>query len=268
MKVIILAAGQGQRLRPLSDGVPKSLVQVNGKSLLDRQLKVIDSCGISDISLVTGYQHEKLSFFPGKKFFNMNFVSTNMVYSLFCAHELFDGSDDVIVAYGDIIYSKEVLASLIAAEGDIAVVADREWQLLWECRMENPLDDAESFRSDEDGNVIELGKKINRLEEATAQYIGLFKISASVCRKFFEIFQNMEEDSEYDSAEVTNLYMTSYLQYLIDCKFMGVKACFIDGGWLEVDSVSDISSYNTVLEEDFNGKKSSLFSKKLCRILE
>jgi L-glutamine-phosphate cytidylyltransferase len=231
-------------------------------------LKVIESCGISDISLVTGYQHEKLNFFPGKKFLNSNFASTNMVYSLFCAHELFDGNDDVIVAYGDIIYAQEVLKSLITAQGDVAVVADKKWQLLWQCRMENPLDDAESFKSDADDNVIELGKKISRLEDASAQYIGLFKISASVCRTFFEIFQNMEKDSAYDSAEVSNLYMTSYLQHLIDGKYMGVKACFIDGGWLEVDSVSDINSYNAVLEDNFKGKNNSLFSKKLCRILE
>ena len=57
MKVVILAAGQGTRLRPLTDSCPKCMVEVNGRSIIERQLDTMRSCGIKecDITVVAGY---------------------------------------------------------------------------------------------------------------------------------------------------------------------------------------------------------------------
>ena len=62
MKVIILAAGQGTRLRPLTDEVPKCMVKLNSKSLIERQIESIKACGVleQDIYILTGYKEEKL----------------------------------------------------------------------------------------------------------------------------------------------------------------------------------------------------------------
>ena len=58
MKVIILAAGQGTRLRPFTDEKPKCMVEVAGISIIDRQLNTMKKCGIKekDITIITGYQ--------------------------------------------------------------------------------------------------------------------------------------------------------------------------------------------------------------------
>ena len=87
MKVIILAAGQGTRLRPLTDNCPKCMVEVNGKSIIERQLETMYACGIKedDITVIAGYRNEVLQDRfrnTGIRFVvNNDFETTNMVYS-------------------------------------------------------------------------------------------------------------------------------------------------------------------------------------------
>ena len=133
MKIIILAAGQGTRLRPLTDNQPKCMVEVKGKSLIERQLLTMYSCGIEeeDITIVGGYKSEVLKkrLENTKIHFsiNENFPSTNMVYSLMCAKDLMEGEEDIIISYGDILYSKEVFEKVLASEEDMSVIVDDGW---------------------------------------------------------------------------------------------------------------------------------------------
>ncbi|MBK1652709.1 sugar phosphate nucleotidyltransferase [Halorhodospira halochloris] len=60
MRAIILAAGQGTRLRPLTDDRPKCMVELEGKPLLEHQLEVLRGAGIEDIHVVGGYRAEWL----------------------------------------------------------------------------------------------------------------------------------------------------------------------------------------------------------------
>ena len=59
-KVLILAAGKGSRLYPLTIDKPKCLVHLFGKSLLQRQVDAITQCGIENLHIVTGYQYQKI----------------------------------------------------------------------------------------------------------------------------------------------------------------------------------------------------------------
>ncbi len=67
MKVIIVAAGLGSRLNPLTNDKPKGLLKIKGKSILERQLEILRQCGVRDISIVRGYKGEKI---------NVEFVKT------------------------------------------------------------------------------------------------------------------------------------------------------------------------------------------------
>ncbi|WP_232220425.1 NTP transferase domain-containing protein [Legionella tunisiensis] len=84
---MILAAGQGTRLRPLTNNMPKCLVQLCGKSLLQRQIDTLKICGIDSIQIVTGYCSENIEAlgYPTSK--NGEYETTNMVYSLFTARD-------------------------------------------------------------------------------------------------------------------------------------------------------------------------------------
>ena len=104
MNAIILAAGEGKRLRPLTNDRPKCLIEFNGKTLLDRQISVFKKCGIDDITVVTGYNHQMFKNYDVQYVRNVDFATTNMVRSLFCAERKISDSSIFIYDYRKIIF--------------------------------------------------------------------------------------------------------------------------------------------------------------------
>jgi len=125
MRVIILAAGQGTRLRPLTDDRPKCLVELGGVSLLERQARVLAGEGFRDLCVVGGYRADQIESRGFRVVRNPRYEQTNMVASLFCVAEAFDGGDDVLVAYGDIVYERRVLRAVAASPAAIALAVAR-----------------------------------------------------------------------------------------------------------------------------------------------
>ncbi|MCK5110914.1 MAG: phosphocholine cytidylyltransferase family protein [Arcobacteraceae bacterium] len=242
MKIIILAAGQGTRLRPLTNDRPKCMVEYNQKPIIDYILSTIQECDLKDIALINGYKKDVLEEYLKEKelifFTNDNFDKTNMVSTLFCAKDFMD--DDLIISYADIIYKKEVLDKLINSKNDFSVVVDRKWKKLWSQRMENPLDDAETLKIT-NGNIKELGKKPNSYQDIEGQYIGLIKISKNLIHKVIKFYERLDKTKLYDEKDFDNMYMTSFIQMIID-NLCDVKPVFIDGGWLEIDCIDDMNS--------------------------
>jgi choline kinase len=243
MKVIIVAAGQGTRLRPLTNDKPKCMVEYKNRSIIDYILDTISQCNIKDIAIVNGYKKEVLEKHLETKdikfFTNKDFDKTNMVSTLFCAKEFMD--DDIIISYADIIYKKEVLEKLINSKDDFSVVVDKNWKELWSVRMENPLEDAETLKV-KDNKIIELGKKPNNYDEIEGQYIGLIKISKKVLSKVIKFYESLDKTKLYDDKDFDNMYMTSFIQMIID-SLINVNPMYINGGWLEIDSVEDLKVY-------------------------
>ena len=123
----------GTRLRPLTDDKPKCMVEVNGRSIIERQLDTMRACGIKeeDITIVCGYcsnvlkkkiEDTKIHFIV-----NEQYETTNMVCSLMCAKSLMEAEEDSIISYGDIIYSEAVFRKILDAEDDISVIVDDGW---------------------------------------------------------------------------------------------------------------------------------------------
>jgi len=250
LRVIILAAGEGKRLRPYTEDIPKCMVELAGNSLLSYQLSTIKECNISldKVALVGGYQSKALDKFNLKKFENINYSSTNMVTTLFCAHEFMQYDEDLIISYGDIIYEEKVLKALLNSDDEVVVSADIEWESLWRMRMAEPLDDAETFVLDDDLFIQELGKKPNSLSQVQAQYMGLIKIRGDKISKLIDIYQKMDRHINYDGQNFNNMYMTSFIQHLINIGWK-VKAKLVQNGWLEVDTVDDLKCYERMFKE-------------------
>ncbi|NNL95809.1 MAG: NTP transferase domain-containing protein, partial [Xanthomonadales bacterium] len=101
MKLLILAAGMGTRLKPLTDDKPKVLTELNGKTLLQRQLDTAHEAGVHDVVLIGGYLADQLRGFGAELVINEDYATTNMVQSLFCARSHF--GNDFIMSYGDIV---------------------------------------------------------------------------------------------------------------------------------------------------------------------
>ena len=91
-RAVILAAGQGTRLRPLTNDKPKCLVELAGKSLLSRQIEVLDAAGITDIQIATSYREDQIRSLGYPTAHNPDYEHTNMVESLFSARPFLERS--------------------------------------------------------------------------------------------------------------------------------------------------------------------------------
>jgi len=249
LKAIILAAGEGKRLRPLTDKVPKGLVNIFGKSLLEWQIDTYHSCNINDISIVTGYKGDMIKFPNVTYYRNEKYDSTNMVETLFCAREKL--TDSVIVSYGDIVFEKNILDKLIASNEDYSVIIDKKWEHYWKKRFAEPLDDAESLLLDENNYITEIGQKTDRIEKIQGQYIGLMKFQNDALvfiQKFYDQLKKSGKNPVNPHIPFERSYMTDFLQGLINEK-RRLKAVFTDNGWLELDSIDDFQLYQNKFKD-------------------
>jgi len=243
MKLIILAAGSGTRLRPYTDSLPKCMVPVLGRPLIDRLMDSIRAAGIDNVVIVRGYQADRLELsgddLPANFSFVLNpeFATTNMIYSLWTArHEI---TDPVIISYADILYEPQVLKALIAVPDDISVVVDRDWRAYWERRFDDPLSDAESLSVDGAGNIESIGQKASDANDIRGQYIGLMKFSGGGVDALTAAMEAHHRGEGTSTRNFHQMYMTDLLQGMIDGGTR-IRPVWIDGGWVEVDSVKDL----------------------------
>lgn len=253
MNAIILAAGKGERLRPLTENKPKCLVSLFGKTLLEWQVETFHNQGIHDITIVTGYKSDLIKNPELKKIENKNYDSTNMVETLFCAQS--ELKESTIVSYGDILFDKEILKKLVNDTNDFSVVVDENWYDLWKLRFKNPLDDAESLKFDDNLFLQSIGQPVKKIEEIQSQYIGLMKFQNEGISKLKSSYQNAKEISKKESNPLNpkinfeKSYMTDLLNYLIKIGTK-IKAVKISGGWLELDSMDDYELYQNLKIND------------------
>ena len=247
MQLIILAAGMGTRLMPITAKIPKCLVPLRGKTILEWQIEVAQSIGIEDIIVITGFRSEAIQI-PGiTKVHNPQYKNSNMVYSLFCAESIM--KPEFVISYGDIVYSPEILSRLIKSEAPISVVVDDKWKQYWNERFDNPLEDAESLKITNE-SIYSIGQKPNDLKEIESQYIGLTCIKHSGKKAFLDTYK---EFNEKNPMSARHLYMTDLLQMLAD-QFIKLTPVHINRGWVEIDSISDLSiaekHFHTIIQNE------------------
>ena len=180
MRAIIVAAGMGRRLAPFTDDRPKCLVEVNGRSILERQLDAYRAAGVDDVVIVRGYKKESIDI-PGARYFdNDAFRENNILCSLFYAEPAMD--DAFLFSYSDIVFRPEVVRTAIDTPGDYSLVIDRLWQEAYVGRKNHPVDEGEVAKV-EDGRVTLVGKKTMPAAEATGEFIGLAHFSREAARR-------------------------------------------------------------------------------------
>lgn len=255
MRAVILAAGQGTRLRPLTDERPKCMVEVNGKPLIQWQIDCMVECGIQpkEILILTGYQEsvikEYINYSDITFISNPDYMTTNMVYTLMQAKNLLKVENDIILAYGDIIYKKEILQKLLSSKEALSVIVDVDWLSYWMQRMENPLEDAETLKMNKHKYLEEIGKKPVCLEDIEAQYIGLMRFQKEGVQDIFRFYKKIcEQDDKAMSYDYKTMYMTDLLQGLIE-NSTKIKGIEINRGWYEIDCYNDLKIVENELEK-------------------
>lgn len=235
-RAVILAAGRGTRLGPLTTELPKVMIELDGQTLLAHQRRSLAAAGITDVHLVLGHGAEAVKRHTDARgltfWHNPDYRTTNMVASLLCASDLLDGTSDLIVAYGDIVYEPRLLRALMALDATLGVVIDLAWRAYWEARMPDPLADAETLRMDEEGHILELGGRPGGYSDIEGQYTGLIRVaarSAPALRARADLLVKRDENS----------FMTALLQNAID-DGVCVQSAKVRNGWLEIDTPADL----------------------------
>lgn len=240
-RCIILAAGRGSRLHPYTADCPKCLTELGGASLIERQLATLRACGIDDIVIVTGYRADMLNLGGTHQAHNAEWETTNMVESLFAAEGAF--TDDIIVAYSDIIYEPRVLEALQGSEAPVSVIVDKAWRAYWEFRFDDPLSDAESLVIGDNGLISDIGNMVKHIDEIEAQYIGLMRFSGAGVQALRDARQSMRdaERAWKQKRPFEKAYMTDLLMEMI-LTGVSVTSVPVSSGWLEIDTVDDFES--------------------------
>jgi len=241
MRAVILAAGRGTRMGSIGEARPKCLVELAGKTLLDRQLAALSAGGASELGIVRGYRAEMLAR-PGVVCFeNPRWTETNMVLSL-AAAETWLSTGPLIVSYADIFYRREVVRELAAAAGELVIAYDPGWRRLWTRRFNNPLSDAETFRVSPSGRLLEIGGKTDRIEAIQGQYMGLLKFTPPAWRAVSELLNGLDPAAR-DALDITGL-----LRRLLQCDYP-VETLATAGNWGEIDSPADLALYEQMARD-------------------
>lgn len=243
MHAIILAAGRGSRMGKQTDDLPKCMLPLHGQPLINKQITALQQAGIKDIAVVCGYQKDKIQASGiTHRFENSRWQESNMVRSLMSADSWLK-QYDCIISYADIFYASSAITSLINSKAHLAVTYDVNFQTLWASRFADPLVDLETFKKDEQDNLLEIGKRPNNMSEVQGQYMGLLKFTPSGWRTILNILRSL------NSTQIDKLDMTSLLQHVISAGDV-IKTVPYKDHWGEVDHASDLMLYQQSFTHD------------------
>lgn len=236
MKALILAAGLGTRLAPITNDKPKSLVPVNGKPILMKQIENLLENGITDITIVSGYKAEILEkavheIYPNIKIINsIDYATTNNMYSAYIARDAI-GNNSFLMMNADVFYDASIIRSLLEDESENEIVTDIGTYI------EESMKVIES-----EGRLIKISKEI-RPEEALGASIDVYKFSKEGAKAFFaKCIEYIEEKKELKMwSEVA---LNDILPEIV------FKACSLNGRWLEIDNHDDLAAAEKLFLED------------------
>lgn len=241
MKAVILAAGVGSRIKPLTDNCPKSLLEVGGNTILEMMISNIQDCGINEVVFVLGYLQEQIKDYVGSKFPDLNaqfvtnerYAETNTGFSLMLTKN-FIRESTFVKFDADVVFDKEILRKLIECEYANCLCIDRDINL-----------DAEEIKViiDDQSRVLKASKSV-RPEDAVGESIGIEKISSSTAKLLFaELEEMMEEEEnhqEYYEGAYERLFEKDIPFHALDIS--GLR-------WTEIDTKEDFATAEKIFNK-------------------
>lgn len=241
MKAVILAAGLGSRLRPITNEVPKCMVPVNGIRIIDKQIDNLLINGVEDIYVVDGYKAEILANHLKEVYPNVHIVSnpryaeTNNMYSLFLTAQYAKG-EEFLLMNSDVYYDASIIKGMLEGDNQSKIACDRSGYL--EESMKITLGD---------GKINHISKKITE-EEHYAVSIDVYRVSPEDSKILFEEIEDTiigrKDENSWTEVALDNIFKDTNFQPYV-----------IGGRWFEIDNHDDLHK----AEEIFKGDK-------LCKI--
>lgn len=250
---IIAAAGFEKQLLPLIEDKPKCLLDIKGKTILERQVAALNDCNIKEIALVRGYKKEAITLPNIRYYDNDRYEETGELFSLFCAENEMKGR--TILLYGDIIFETAVLEKLLKSPADITLVVDLAWSDTPEKGQDRHLRPdlvkldpppgknylARFIMPEGETTVTQIGQDIP-LDQAHGEFIGMAMFSDTGTHAFTECYRaslaKYKTKGFHEAGEFMKASLPDLIQELIDTG-VTVQAVPIYKGWMEVDSFEE-----------------------------
>lgn len=232
MNVVILAAGVGRRLRPLTHTLPKAFLPIAGKPLIHYSLDNLDHHGLKDVTLVVGY---KASYFQeqlGNHYkgltlhyiLNPAYQTTGSMSSLSQIQGVLD--DDILLLESDLLYEPQAVEDMLRLpQKDVILVADLSGS-----------GDEVYICVDEKKRVIDLGKNIpeKNKKKAIGEFVGISKLSKQFLKKLFETVQKDRNINKVQYHYEECIFKTGQLGYPV---YVLYKKNLL---WIEIDTENDL----------------------------
>lgn len=237
-KAIILAAGVGSRLRPLTDLRPKPLVEVNGTPILCNALQHLEVVGVEEVTLVVGYRKDAIQYACGRRFgaIDINYVEssvfdhTGSAYSLWLARDVLL-SGGCYLLEGDVFFEEKALRYLLLSQAtDVAAIAPFDELMEGSAVLLTDSGFISEFRMKQTGaNLIANGPRLFKT-------LNLFRLSAPTLKATI-----VPALDEIVGSGVTQAYTEELLSYLVERRGLQMAAVRCDGlRWYEIDTTEDL----------------------------
>lgn len=243
MKAIIIGAGRGKRLERLTDEIPKTLVSIVGRPILESILEALRAGGFqaADTVFIRGYRgelveaaHPELGYVH-----NAEWESNNILLSLLCARAHL--ADGFVSTYADIVYEPRAVSELVRSPHDITLVCDTAWRRRYEARSRHPESDAEKMTVRGD-RVLELSRHVSA-HEAAGEFIGVMRMTRAGAERFLAAFDALVariglDAPFHEGRSLRKAYLIDLLEHM-NRQGEPLHASFLDGGYMEIDTTED-----------------------------
>jgi len=242
MKAIILSAGCGSRLGDLTKELPKSLVDVNDKSIIQRQIETFRNNGIKEIIVIVGPNKDKFQLNDIEYVIDKNFHEHEQLSSLMTASKHFQ--NDVVISFGDVIVDNNIMKQIVESTYDIGIAIDLKWKKNYENRSQHPKSEAD-LALIKSNKITKIKKNLNFIENhQLGEFLGIMKLSDLGLNKFLDVFEKLNSSHEgkfHDAPSFQKAYLTDMIDELIQTNEV-VNPIFIDGVWFEIDTIEDLEN--------------------------
>jgi L-glutamine-phosphate cytidylyltransferase len=241
MKVIIIAAGSATRLGKLTEKKPKGLLEINGKSILQRQIELFKKHNIDEIIIITG-PHKEFGICDVTYVEDTNYQNHDVLGSLMAAKEFLQG--DVLTCYSDILFDDIILKQILNFNGDIGIPIDLDWEKNYANRIQHPKSEADNVLVN-NKKIIEIKKNISlsNNDEKIGEFLGPVIFSEIGSKKFVKKYSELKKTHNgnfHNAVSLSKAYLTDMIQELID-ENVKVEPIFINGKWIEIDTSEDLA---------------------------
>lgn len=233
MKALIIGAGQGKRLLPLTETAPKALINIGGKSLFEWQLDALVECGVSDVVFVAGFNIEAVRHEAERLARKHGHVSLRVIHNPF--HAIADNlatcwtaraemTDEFLLLNSDTLFSAPVLRKLLASDKvDVTLAIDHKDRY-----------DSDDMKVQLDGSrLIDIGKTLED-DRVSGESIGMLLFRSNGPSHFVAAL-----DSAMENEAALKHWFLSVIAAMADD--MNIETTDIHGlDWCEIDYPHDI----------------------------